>query len=110
MVEIREIKSIEDYNEFINSENTLNVLKVGANWCTPCRLIMETLRGLNEDEVSGVLLADVNVDDEWFEDKADELRIRGIPVLIAFKNGEEKERAAGLMQKPAIIDFFGRNK
>ena len=67
-------------------------------------------KSFNEEEVSGVLLGEVNADDEWFEETADKLKIRGIPVLIGFKGGEEKERIVGAAQRLAIMDFFGRNK
>lgn len=110
MTEIREIKNLEDYNEFISNEQTLNVLKIGAPWCGPCRTLEQTLKSFNEEEVSGVLLGEVNADDEWFEETADKLKIRGIPVLIGFKGGEEKERIVGAAQRLAIMDFFGRNK
>ena len=110
MAEIREIKSSKDYNEFINNEGTLNVLKIGAPWCGPCRTLEQTLKSFNDEEIAGVLLGEVNADEEWFEDIADELKIRGIPVLIAFKGGEEKERVVGAAQRLAIMDLFGRNK
>ena len=110
MAEIKKINSLEEYDEFVNAPDTLNIVKVGAEWCGPCRTIEQTIAGLTDEEVSGVLLGEIDADDEWAEDKIAELKIRGIPVMIAFKGGEEKERVQGGMTKVALIEFIERNK
>lgn len=110
MAEIKKISSLEEYDEFVNAPDTLNVVKVGASFCGPCRTLEQTIRELAPEEVSGVLLGEIDADDEWAEDKIDELKIRGIPVMIAFKGGEEKERVQGGMTKVALIEFIERNK
>ncbi len=110
MANIKEIKSLEEYNEFINNPNSLNIVKMGAAWCGPCRALEQTIRELTSGEVEGIMLAEIDVDDEWFEDKLDELKIRGIPVLFAYKNGEEVDRVQGNQPKADLINFFERNK
>ena len=110
MAEIKKINSLEEYDEFVNAPDTLNVVKVGASFCGPCRTLEQTIRELAPEEVSGVLLGEIDADDEWAEDKIDELKIRGIPVMLAFKGGEEKERVQGGMTKVALIEFIERNK
>ena len=110
MAEIKKINSLEEYDEFVNAPDTLNIVKVGAEWCGPCRTIEQTIAGLTDEEVSGVLLGEIDADDEWAEDKIAELKIRGIPVMLAFKGGEEKERVQGGMTKVALIEFIERNK
>lgn len=110
MAEIKKINSLEEYDEFVNAPDTLNIVKVGAEWCGPCRTLEQTIAGLTDEEVSGVLLGEIDADDEWAEDKIAELKIRGIPVMIAFKGGEEKERVQGGMTKVALTEFIERNK
>lgn len=110
MAEIREIKSNEEFQEFINASGSLNCVKVSANWCGPCRVLAETIKNLTQDEVNGVMLGEIDADDEWFEDKAVELKIRGIPVIIAYKDGSEVERLTGAAPKQTLIEFFERNK
>jgi thioredoxin 1 len=109
MADIKKINSLEEYDEFVNAPDTLNIVKVGAEWCGPCRTIEQTIAGLTDEEVSGVLLGEIDADDEWAEDKIAELKIRGIPVMIAFKGGEEKERVQGGMTKVALMEFIVRN-
>ena len=110
MADIKKINSLEEYDGFVNAPDTLNVVKVGASFCGPCRTLEQTIRELAPEEVSGVLLGEIDADDEWAEDKIDELKIRGIPVMIAFKGGEEKERVQGGMTKVALTEFIERNK
>ncbi|MBQ1799377.1 MAG: hypothetical protein II011_01345 [Prevotella sp.] len=110
MADIKKINSLEEYDEFVNAPDTLNIVKVGASFCGPCRTLEQTIRELAPEEVSGVLLGEIDADDEWAEDKIAELKIRGIPVMLAFKGGEEKERVQGGMTKVALIEFIERNK
>lgn len=112
MAEIRKINSLDEFNEFIKeSENgKTSILKIGSSWCGPCRTLEQTIRELTQNDVEGVLIAEVDVDDEWFENYLDELKIRGVPVLIAFKDGEEIDRVSGNMPKTDLIEFIARNR
>ena len=110
MANIKEIKSLEEYDVFVNEPNTLNILKIGATWCGPCRTLEQTIRELTNEEVNGILLAEIDADEEWFEDKLNDLRVRGIPVMIAFKNGEEVNRVQGGLSHTDLINFIEENK
>ena len=110
MAEVKKIESNEEFQEFAKNANSLNIIKISAPWCGPCRALAEIIKGLTQEEVEGVLIGEVDADDEWFEDKAVELKIRGIPVLLAYKDGELKDRVQGAMMKEALIDFFERNR
>lgn len=110
MAEIKKIESLDEFNEFVKlNDGRLAVVKIGSSWCGPCRVLETAIHGLSQDEVEGVLFAEVNVDDEWFEDKAVELKVRGIPVIIAFKDGVEKDRVQGAIPKNDLIEFIRRN-
>ena len=110
MANVRKLNSIEEYNEFINGTEKLPVIKFFGAWCGPCKVLAGILETLTDEEVEGVLLAEVDVDDDWFETVADGLAIRGIPTMFAYNNGEVKDRIVGLTTKDKIIDFFNRNK
>ena len=112
MAEIRKINSLDEFNEFIKeSENgKTSVLKIGSSWCGPCRTLEQTIAGLTNDEVEGVLLAEVDADEEWAEDTLADLKVRGIPVMIAFWDGTEKDRVQGGLGKADLISFIEKNK
>ena len=109
MAEIKKINSLEEYNDFV-SNNVFSVVKVGASWCGPCRTLEQTIMELTPDEVEGIMLAEIDADDEWAEDVLAELNVRGIPVLIAFKNGTEQDRVQGGIGKSDLISFIERNR
>lgn len=110
MADIREIKSNEEFQEFMNTHNSLVVIKIGAPWCGPCRVLEDTMKNLTQEEVDGILLGEVNADDEWFDDLSAELKIRGIPVLLAYRDGELKGRIQGNTPKDKLLEFFNENK
>lgn len=110
MAEVKQIKTLEEFLEFTGNSSSLNCVKFGASWCGPCRTIESTLRALTNEEVEGVLLGEVDIDEDWSEEVAEKQRIRGIPVIIAYKDGQEVERLVGITPKDKLIEFFGRNK
>lgn len=111
MANIKSLTSIEEYNDFINQDNGKTaIVKIGASFCGPCRTLESMMHGLTNEEVDGVLLAEVDADEEWFEDELDNLKVRGIPVVIVYKNGVEVERITGATTKDKLLDLFARNK
>ena len=109
MADIRKIDTNESFDEFVKGDG-LHIVKIGTDFCGPCKVLEGILQGLSNEEVTDVALGEVNADDDWFDDKVTELKIRGVPVLIAYNNGEEKERIVGAVNKDTLLSFFGRNK
>jgi len=70
-----------------------------APWCGPCRMQAPILEEL-ANEVQGVTIAKVNVDDE--PDLASRYGVMSIPTLILFENGTEKERYIGVQPKEKL--------
>lgn len=71
-----------------------------AAWCGPCKMLGPILDELSEEIPQKV--AKVNVDE--VEALAQKYKIRSIPTMIVFKNGEIIETLVGLMQKQALKD------
>lgn len=111
MADIKKLENIDELNQFLNSGgDKVSILKIGADFCMPCRALETTIKQLSQSDVEGILLAEIDADDEWFEDKAAEMKVRSIPVLIAYKNGKEMDRVQGNMPKDKIIEFFDKNR
>ena len=89
MIEIREIKNFEDLKSFYaEAPESLHLVKIGAPWCGPCRMLSDTLHNLDPNKIGDTLIADVNIDEEDNEDIAIGYNIRNIPVTLYVKNGE----------------------
>lgn len=71
-----------------------------AAWCGPCKMLGPIL-----DELSTEIpqkITKVNVDE--VESLAQQYKIRSIPTMIVFKNGQVVDTLVGLMQKQALKD------
>lgn len=110
MADIKKLNNEQEYNEFINNQGTLNLIKVFATWCGPCKSLSNTILDLTNNDVDGVMLGEIDADDDWAEDILTELKVRGIPVMIAFKDGIECDRVLGGIGKADLISFIERNR
>lgn len=86
----------------------IEVIKFGADWCAPCRAIAPMIQSLKEKydaiEESNVSIMDINIDDN--SEMAAEYGIRSIPTIIFIKDGEIKEKKAGLMSEAQMEEII----
>jgi thioredoxin 1 len=64
-----------------------------AEWCGPCRMLTPIVTELKERYEGKAGVHKVNVDDN--QELAKELKIRSIPTVIIYKDGQEVDRIAG---------------
>ncbi len=77
----------------------LKVVKFGADWCGPCRMIAPVLEGLTKKH-GDVGIYEVNVD----ENPALSMKfgVRGIPAVYFLKNGQVIDSFAGFRGESEI--------
>jgi thioredoxin 2 len=80
------------------------VVDFWAPWCGPCRMMAPAYEQAAAKLAPGVRLAKLNTDEE--SDIAGRFGIRGIPTLIAFKNGREVARQSGAMTLPQLLQWI----
>jgi len=71
-----------------------------APWCGPCKMVAPILNEIAETE-SDIVIGKVNVDQN--QDLAKKYKVRNIPTLVVFKNGNEVGRIVGVKSKKAIL-------
>jgi thioredoxin 2 len=69
------------------------VVDLWAPWCGPCRAISPVLEGLAREFAGRLKLVKVNVDEA--QATATRFEVRGIPTLIAMRDGHEVARHVG---------------
>ena len=71
-----------------------------APWCGPCKMLSPTVDDIAAEYEGRAVVAKCNVDDA--DEVAMQLRIRNIPAILFFKNGELADRLVGVVSKQEI--------
>ena len=72
------------------------VIDFWATWCGPCIKLGPIVEELAEKFEGQVTVGKLNIDDN--DEVATEFRVRNIPTVLFFKDGELKERSVGLVK------------
>lgn len=86
------ISEIENRGSFLNllTHNPgLIVLKLGAEWCGPCKTIQHTVHGFFATSPPEVVCCDIDVDKsfDFYSFLKSKKMVNGIPVLLCYKKG-----------------------
>lgn len=71
-----------------------------AEWCGPCRMIAPTIAELAEDFDGRAVVGKVNIDDQ--PRIAENYKVRSIPTLLFFLNGEVVGQVIGVQTKDKL--------
>lgn len=84
------------------ANNAVVMIDFGATWCGPCKTLAPVVEEIaNEYEgKAAICKADV----EECPSIAAKFRIRNVPTILFFKNGELKDKAVGGVQKKTLTD------
>ena len=101
---MNKITTLSEY-ENLKSSSDKFVIKVSASWCNPCKALAATINTF-DDEIKN-LFVEVDVD-EASEELVNQLRVRNVPVLIFYKDGQEVNRFVGAKMKEDILAIIKR--
>jgi thioredoxin 2 len=76
-----------------------SVVDFWAGWCGPCRMIAPVIEELSRER-KDIRFAKLNVDENPRTSAA--FSVRGIPLLVFFRDGKETGRLTGAVPKPKI--------
>ncbi len=88
------------FDKFI-SENKVVLVDFYATWCGPCRMLGPVLDDVNKELGSTYPIAKVDIDEQYAIAKS--FGIMGVPTMIVFENGKERDRLVGFRPKQDII-------
>lgn len=80
-----------NFDEIVNS-NDAAVIKFGAPWCGPCKMIAPVLESLSTS-MNDVAFGDVNIDEN--SELAQKFNIMSVPTTLIFKNGSMVKQSLG---------------
>ncbi len=71
-----------------------------AEWCGPCKALGPVLEGLATDYANRIKVVKVNVDES--PNAPQQYKVRGIPTMIFFKDGQLMDQLVGNQPKDSI--------
>jgi thioredoxin 1 len=81
----------------------IKVIKFGADWCGPCRMIEPTIKSLKEKyNVEGSDVEIVSIDVDVDPETSSKYGIRNVPTFIFEKDDTVVERMVGVRQPSDI--------
>ena len=90
-----------DFNKILG-ENNFVVAKFGATWCSPCKTMEPIIESVANQLGNKVKMMSIDVEDE--PDLATKYKIRNVPTILYFKNGELKDKSVGAMAESDLIN------
>jgi thioredoxin 1 len=95
-----------DKSSFDTTINTNDVVLVDffADWCGPCKALHPTLEELAKDFEGAAVISKINVDKS--PELAAQFKVRSIPALFYFKNGEVVGTQNGVQSKAVMASYL----
>ena len=71
-----------------------------APWCGPCRMVSPLVERVGREHAGHLKVVKLNIDDA--PEIADRYAVRGIPLLVLFRDGSEVARQVGPVPPPQL--------
>jgi len=95
------VLTLTDKNFQPQTKNKVVLVDFWATWCAPCRMMAPVLNDVASELSGNSHVGKVNI--EQYQSLAQKFKVRSIPTLILFKNGNEINRFVGIKSKDFLL-------
>jgi thioredoxin 1 len=85
------------FQEQVILSDKLAVVDFSAEWCGPCRMVSPIIHELADEYDGRIVTGEVNVDEN--PEVTAKYKVRNIPTVLFFKNGEVVDKQVGAVPK-----------
>ena len=100
------IITLTDKNFNFQTKNKLVLVDFWASWCAPCRMMAPILNDLSNELDEKAYVGKVNI--EAYQSLAQQFKVRNIPTMILFQNGQEVDRVVGVKTKEFLLNRINK--
>lgn len=94
---------MSNFSELINKDKPV-LVDFFAEWCGPCKTMSPILKELKAELGENVTILKIDVDKN--QQLAAQFKVRGVPTLILYKNGNQLWRQSGLASKRDLVSLI----
>lgn len=102
---IKHVKTKEEFNDIVNTQTVL--VDFFATWCGPCRMLGPVLEEIDNENLLGIDIIKVDVDENPLP--ANALGIQSIPTLVIYKDGKVVNMMVGYQSKDSVVSWVKKS-
>src|SRR5215207_696138 len=96
-----------DFKSEVEEYQGLAVVDCWATWCAPCRMIAPIVDQLAGEYAGKAKVAKLDVDSN--QATATKFKVRSIPTILFFKDGQLVDQVVGAVPKPKLEEVFRKH-
>jgi thioredoxin 1 len=90
----------QNFEEIVKNSDVPVLVDFSASWCGPCKMLTPIVESLATDLAGRAKVCKIDIDEA--PNTSQKMGVRGVPTVIAFKNGEKTGSLVGLTTKEKL--------